>query len=174
MAALSKTLGVASVAALLAFGASDAFAQSPPAPDGPKTIRAGKDGRDGMGWRAARFIRIFDTDDSGNVSLAEIQAEQKRIAGAADVDGDGVLSVEEFLRRGRLIGASGPPACSTCSTPTATGKSPRRRSRRRRLAGSIATTPTATERSPPTNCRGVARLPAGAPATGGNSPRPGG
>ena len=107
MAALSKTLGVASVAALLAFGASNAFAQSPPAPDGPKTIRAGKDGRDGMGWRAARFIRIFDTDGSGSVSIREIRAEQKRIAGAADVDGDGVLSVEEFLRRGRLIRSLG-------------------------------------------------------------------
>ena len=103
MAGLSKTLGVASVAALIAFGGGAALAQSPPAKSGQEMSAAGKEARPGKGWRAARFLRIFDTDGNGNVSLAEIQAEQKRIAGAADVNGDGVLSVDEFRRRGRLI-----------------------------------------------------------------------
>ena len=107
MAGLSKTLGVASVAVLIAFGGGAALAQSPPAKSGQEMSAAGKEARPGKGWRAARFLRIFDTDGNGNVSLAEIQAEQKRIAGAADVDGDGVLSVDEFRRRGRLIRSLG-------------------------------------------------------------------
>ncbi|MDE0334582.1 MAG: EF-hand domain-containing protein [Defluviicoccus sp.] len=107
MAALSKTLGVASIAALLAFGANAALAQTPTANNDRETSAAGQETRKGTGWRAARFLRLYDTDGSGDVSLAEIQAEQKRIAGAADVDGDGVLSVDEFRRRGRLIRSLG-------------------------------------------------------------------
>ena len=107
MIALSKTLGVASLAALLALGTSAAIAQSTPAKGSQEMNKAGKEARQGMGPRAFHFLRIFDTDGSGNVSLAEIHAEQKRIAGAADVDGDGVLSVEEFRRRGRLIRSLG-------------------------------------------------------------------
>ncbi len=106
MAALSKTLGVASIAALLAFGASASLAQSPAAQTGQEASAA-KDARPGMGRRAARFLRIFDTDGSGSVSLAEIRAEQKRIANAADVNGDGALSVDEFRRRARLIRSLG-------------------------------------------------------------------
>ena len=106
MAAFSKTLGVASIAALLAFGAGAALAQSPAAQAGQE-VSGAKDARPGMGRRAARFLRIFDTDGNGSVSLAEILAEQKRIAGAADVNGDGALSVDEFRRRGRLIRSLG-------------------------------------------------------------------
>ncbi len=106
MAAFSKTLGVVSIAGLLAFGAGTALAQSSAAQTGQEASGA-KDARPGMGRRAARFLRIFDTDGSGTVSLAEIQAEQKRIAGAADVNGDGTLSVDEFRRRGRLIRSLG-------------------------------------------------------------------
>lgn len=56
---------------------------------------------------ARHFIRIFDTDGNGSVSVAEIQAEQRRILAASDVDADGTLSVEEFRRRGRLIQSLG-------------------------------------------------------------------
>ena len=106
MAVIPKTLGVASVAALVAFGAGTVPAQTQTAQTGQEASQA-QDARPGMGRRAARFLRIFDTDGNGSVSLAEIQAEQKRIAGAADVDGDGVLSVDEFRRRGRLIRSLG-------------------------------------------------------------------
>ena len=107
MAGLTKTLGVASVAVLIAFGAGPALAQSSPANSGQETSAGGKEARPGKGWRGARFLRIFDTDGNGSVSLPEIRAEQKRIAGAADVNGDGVLSVDEFRRRGRLIRSLG-------------------------------------------------------------------
>jgi Ca2+-binding EF-hand superfamily protein len=51
--------------------------------------------------RMARRIELLDTNKDGKVSIAEIHAEQKRLLGAADVNGDGMLSVEEFRRRGR-------------------------------------------------------------------------
>ncbi len=51
-----------------------------------------------MGRRAARFLRILDTDGDGSVSLAEIGAEQQRLVAASDLDGDGALSVDEFRR----------------------------------------------------------------------------
>lgn len=54
-------------------------------------------------FRTERYIELFDTDGSGNVSLDEITAEQKRLILATDVDGDGTLSVEEFRRRGHLF-----------------------------------------------------------------------
>lgn len=66
--------------------------------DGQRGQRADRPSR-----RANRFIEFLDTGKDGKVSLDEITAEQKRLIGAADVDGDGVLSVDEFRRRGRLI-----------------------------------------------------------------------
>ncbi len=51
--------------------------------------------------RLNRRIELLDTNKDGKVSLAEIHGEQKRLMGAADVNGDGQLSVEEFRRRGR-------------------------------------------------------------------------
>ena len=50
-----------------------------------------------------RFIDLFDTDQSGTVSLDEITAEEGRLFVATDVDGDGALSVDEFRRRGHLF-----------------------------------------------------------------------
>ena len=46
------------------------------------------------------MLRVLDTDNDGKVTMAEIEAEQKRLIGAADLNGDGKLSVEEFRRRG--------------------------------------------------------------------------
>ena len=57
--------------------------------------------------RVERFMMIYDTNGDGNVNQAEIGAEQTRLFGAVDVDGDGKLSVAEFRRRGRLIMRAG-------------------------------------------------------------------
>lgn len=104
---LTKTLGAATITAVVAFGATAALAQSSPGSAGQEMRQAGEDAQRPINRRAARFIRIFDTDGSGAVSLAEIGAEQKRVLAASDLDGDGALSVEEFRRRGRLIRSLG-------------------------------------------------------------------
>lgn len=84
---IAAALGVA--AAIAAF--AEAAAQDRPArPEGPSP-------------RAERFIRLYDTGGDGKVSVAEITAEQKRLFGAVDLDGNGTLSVAEFRRRGRLF-----------------------------------------------------------------------
>jgi len=54
-----------------------------------------------------RFMMIYDTNGDGTVGQAEVAAEQTRLFGAVDVDGDGKLSVAEFRRRGRLIMRAG-------------------------------------------------------------------
>ena len=51
--------------------------------------------------RRARRMEILDTNNDGKVTLAEIEGELKRLIAAADVDGDGTLSADEFRRRGR-------------------------------------------------------------------------
>ena len=53
--------------------------------------------------RTARFMMLLDTNGDNKVTLDEIGAEQRRLIGAADVDGNGSLSVDEFRRRGRLF-----------------------------------------------------------------------
>ena len=55
----------------------------------------------GGGDDMPRTLQLLDTNHDGKVTLDEIRAEQKRLLGAADLDGDGKLSVEEFRRRGR-------------------------------------------------------------------------
>lgn len=57
--------------------------------------------------RAERFIDLLDTDADGSVSKTEIAAEYERLFGAADLDGDGKLSPDEFRRRGRLFQSVG-------------------------------------------------------------------
>ncbi len=89
----SPIFGAAAIAII--FGAADAAtAQSPPPRDQPNHL-------------VERFLTIDDTNGDGTVSQTEIAAEQKRIFAAADVDGDGKLSVAEFRRRGRLIMRTG-------------------------------------------------------------------
>lgn len=53
--------------------------------------------------RAMRFMELYDTNNDGKVSIDEITADQGRLFGAVDVDGDKALSVDEFRRRGRLF-----------------------------------------------------------------------
>ncbi len=86
-------LGAAAMAIILG-AAGAAAAQSQPAGEQPN-------------HRVERFQTIYDTNGDGTVSGAEIMAEQKRLFGAVDVDGDGKLSVAEFRRRGRLIMRTG-------------------------------------------------------------------
>ena len=49
---------------------------------------------------ASRSFRLIDTNADGKITIQEIDAEHRRLIGAADLDGDGKLSVEEFRRRG--------------------------------------------------------------------------
>ena len=53
--------------------------------------------------RAMRFLEIYDTGGDGKVTVKEIAADQARLFGAVDVDGDKALSVDEFRRRGRIF-----------------------------------------------------------------------
>ncbi len=52
---------------------------------------------------ATRQLTLLDTDGSGGVSQQEIAQEHGRLLAAADVNGDGQLSVEEFRRRGTFF-----------------------------------------------------------------------
>jgi len=60
------------------------------------------DGDDDKG-RNSYFIRMFDTNNDGKVTIDEITDDQARLFGAVDVNGDKALSVDEFRRRGRLF-----------------------------------------------------------------------
>ena len=55
----------------------------------------------------SRLVLLLDTDGDGKVSASEIAAEHKRLIGAADINSDGKLSVEEFRRRGRWFQSLG-------------------------------------------------------------------
>jgi Ca2+-binding EF-hand superfamily protein len=77
--------GMAAVAAL-GFSIGTAAAQSASSSDTPQV---------------PRILQVLDVNNDGKVTQDEIMAEQKRLIGAADLDGDGKLSVEEFRRRGR-------------------------------------------------------------------------
>ena len=68
-------------------------------PRGPMTgSQMGQSGSIGK-----HMLLMLDTDGSGGVDADEILAEQARLFGAIDIDGDGILSVDEFRRRGQLL-----------------------------------------------------------------------
>ncbi len=98
----ARPVGAACLAALTLILAGAALAQS-----GPPAGETRGEGANRPSRHAMHFVRIYDTDGNGTVSMDEIRAEQKRVVGMADVDGDGALSVEEFRRRGRLIQSLG-------------------------------------------------------------------
>ena len=56
-----------------------------------------------MSRRTERFIRLYDLNGDGKVTVDEINSDQSRMFGAIDVDGDKALSVEEMQRRGRSL-----------------------------------------------------------------------
>jgi Ca2+-binding EF-hand superfamily protein len=98
------------VAGVLALGlATTALAQGGPGQPGPGGERPSM-GREGGpaggrhgGRHASRQLEILDTDGNGSASREEISGELGRLLGAADVDGDGQLSPDEFRRRGSFF-----------------------------------------------------------------------
>ncbi len=95
------------VAGALAIGlATSALAQGGPQRPGSDGDRPalGRDGGHGGHSRfSARQLAILDTNGDGVVSQEEIAAEHGRLLGAADIDGDGQLSADEFRRRGTFF-----------------------------------------------------------------------
>jgi len=84
----------AAIAAVLLVGPATAQNQS-----------GGQPGRPGAPTNpyTQRFMELFDTNNDGKVSLDEIMADQGRLFGAIDIDGDKKLSIDEIRRRGRLL-----------------------------------------------------------------------
>jgi hypothetical protein len=95
-----KSLALGAAAAALIAGSGLAIAQTPPAADQPG---AGMPRHDREHARGDRFVRFLDVNKDGKVSLDEIVGEEGRVFGAADVNGDGKLTPEEFQRRGELF-----------------------------------------------------------------------
>lgn len=50
-----------------------------------------------------RFVRLYDLNRDGKVSIDEIKTDQARMFTAIDVDDDGKLSVDDIRRRGRSL-----------------------------------------------------------------------
>jgi len=94
-----KSLAFGAAAAVLIAGAGIATAQTTP----PPAAGAAAGAPDRAHMRGERFVQFLDTDHDGKVSLKEIQDEEARLFGAADINNDGALSPEEFQRRGELF-----------------------------------------------------------------------
>lgn len=84
--------------------ATSALAQGGPPRHGGEAPNMAQDGGPGMHSRhGTRQLDMLDTDGNDMVSREEIAAEHGRLLGAADVDGDGQLSPDEFRRRGTFF-----------------------------------------------------------------------
>lgn len=96
------------IAGFLALGlATTALAQGSPGQPGGERPSVGREGghggSSGGGRHASRQLEILDTNGNGSASQEEISGELGRLLGAADVDGDGQLSPDEFRRRGSFF-----------------------------------------------------------------------
>ena len=100
----SALAGLAAGALGLAL-ATSALAQGAPERPGPGGDRPmmGRDGGPGGSRHGDRQLEILDIDGNGTASREEISGELGRLLGAADVDGDGQLSPDEFRRRGSFF-----------------------------------------------------------------------
>lgn len=97
---------VALTAGALVLGlATTALAQGGPERPGPggDGPTMGRDGGPSGSPHGSRQLEILDTDGNGSASREEISGELGRLLGAADVDGDGKLSPDEFRRRGSFF-----------------------------------------------------------------------
>lgn len=102
----SRKSGLAGIAtgALLLGLATSALAQGgPPRPGGESQNLAQTGGPGGHSHHSTRQLDILDTDGNGSVNREEIAGEHSRLLGAADIDGDGKLSPDEFRRRGTFF-----------------------------------------------------------------------
>lgn len=86
---------------------SPAFAQgmgSGPHGSGPHGAQMkDADGDQRMSPRVERFMRLYDLNGDGKVTVEEINDDQGRLFGAMDIDNDKSLSEDEMRRRGRSL-----------------------------------------------------------------------
>lgn len=93
MAAMSKVTGAAAPQAGASADATGTDAQSR-RHDGMKGFRHNGKGHHGM--MGGGMLRMIDADENGQVSKAEAQAAADKTLKQMDVNGDGVISIDDF------------------------------------------------------------------------------
>lgn len=99
----SGLVGLTAGALVLGLATSALAQGGPPRPGSEAPNLAQGDGTGGHSRHGARQLDILDTDGNGMATREEIAGEHGRLLGAADVDGDGKLSPDEFRRRGTFF-----------------------------------------------------------------------